>query len=148
MLAYQTQDQNMWLIEKFNVDFGNKNSISLNLMFKGKRGSRLLRDDKFRLPSQLCTKRKKKFKRLFSKRGHSDISINYLEWSTFGRNSSWLILQLTFESRSLSQAEKKYCCCKLSKFTIFTQNGPELNFVKKVAIFWVSQLVKGDAITA
>ena len=89
MLAYQTQVQNMQLIDEFDVDFESKNSISLNLMFKGKRGSRLLRDDKFRLPSQLCTKRKKKFKRLFSKRGHSDISINYyLEWSTFGRNSS------------------------------------------------------------
>ena len=136
----------MWLIEEFNADFENKNSISLNLMFKGKRGSRLLRDDKFRLPSQLCTKRKKKkFKRLFSKRGHSDISINYLECSTFGRNSSWLILQLTVESRSLSQAEKKYCSCKLSKFTKWQLFSLKMvlgqNFVKKVAIFWVSQLV-------
>ena len=114
------------------VDFENKNSISLNLMFKGKRGSRLLRDDKFRLPSQLCTKRKKKFKRLFSKRGHSDININYyLEWSRFGRNFSWLILELTVEARSLSQAEKKYCSCKLSKFIIFTQNGHGLKFCEK-----------------
>ena len=67
MLAYQTQVQNMQLIDEFDVDFESKNSISLNLMFKGKRGSRLLRDDKFRLPSQLCTKRKKSLRDSFQR---------------------------------------------------------------------------------